>query len=358
MRSLVSWWDRHERRLSAVSLIAGFLFDLFIAKRPDSLADNILLLSYLLIAAVLIVVLNLRDMRRRAGMTIAQPVILLLILQFCFGGLASNLLVLYGKSGTLTVSALFLALLAAMLIGNEFLKTRYEHLRFNIGVYYLLLFTYCIIAVPTFITHRIGAGTFVLSGVISLCVVGVFLYVLYRTIFNRDRKRLVEAVAVIAAVFLFFNGLYFLRVIPPVPLSVKDIGIYHSVLRSGGGYDAQYEPAPWWEFWSRTNSVFTRAPGDSAYCFSSVFAPTDVTVPIYHRWLRYDENVKEWRTVARVSFPIAGGRDEGYRGYTVKMLTEAGRWRCDVETEDGRLIGRAAFTVQDGSPAVLQSITL
>ena len=40
-----------------------------------------------------------------------------------------------------------------------------------------------------------------------------------------------------------------------------------------------------------------------------------------------------------------GGRDGGYRGYSVKGNPQAGDWRVDIETIDGRLVGRIRFTV-------------
>jgi len=120
-------------------LAVGFSFDLVVAKSPQSVFDNILLVSYLFIAASIIIILNLRKRRREAEENQAEPLILLLILQFCFGGLSSNMLVLYGKSGTLAGSAFFIALLVGLVFGNEYLRSRYAQLRFNIAVYYFLL---------------------------------------------------------------------------------------------------------------------------------------------------------------------------------------------------------------------------
>ena len=365
--SLINIWNRYERPLSTGSLIIGFIFDLFIAKRPDSVFDNILLVSYLFIAGALVIILNLRQTRRRQDIVQPPPIFLLLILQFCFGGLASNLLVLYGKSGTLAGSTLFLLILVAMVVGNEFLKTRYEHLRFNIAVYYLLLFTYTIIAVPTFVVHAIGTWVFLLSGFISLAVMVPFLLLL-RYILSRGKKEkelLMEARVIIVAIFIGFNCLYFLHVIPPVPLSLKGIGVYHSLVRldtsagsTEGIYSATYEPAPWYVFWRDTSDTFTVTAGAKAYCFSSVFAPTDLSAPIFHTWERYDDAAGKWVEMSRISFPISGGRAEGYRGFTVSVVTP-GKWRCSVETQDGALIGRLSFNVvQTPSAPALSQETL
>lgn len=352
-------WQKYEHHLGVGAIVVGFFFDLIVADRPDSLANNLLLLSYLFMAAAFIVILNLREMRRKEK-TSAEPLFLLLVLQFCFGGLASNLLVLYGRSGTLVGSALFVGMLAALVIGNEFLRTRYARLRFNVAVYYFLLLSYCVIAVPTFIFHSVGSLVFIASGLVSLGCISAFLAVLYAAVLRRQGKRgLFDVSILIIVIFFLFNGMYFLNVIPPVPLSLKAIGTYHSVLRqSDGDYIATYEAAPWWAFWQDTSGTYTLGPGGgSAFCFSSVFAPTGLNAAIYHRWEAYDAESKSWQTMARVSFSISGGRDGGYRGWTMKSALTPGAWRCDVETGGGALIGRTTFTVVEATatPALSQT---
>jgi hypothetical protein len=150
--------------------------------------------------------------------------------------------------------------------------------------------------------------------------------------------------SIVFGIFLAFNLLYFLKVIPPVPLSLKDIGVYHSIERVEGGYRATYEEAPWWKFWREIDSTYTITTGSSAYCFSSVFAPSDLNAPIFHRWERLSEG--GWVTISRISYPISGGRADGYRGFTQTGKLLEGAWRCNVETANGALIGRASFTVE------------
>lgn len=358
---LFKWWERYEHHLGLGALAVGFTFDLLLAKRPDSVVDNVLLLTYLFVAGALIVILNLREMQRARGKHESEPFFLLLVLQFCFGGLASNLLVLYGKSGTFTVDIIFLSLLVALIFGNEFLRNRYALLQLNIGIYYFLLLTYATLAVPVFITHQISAWVFLLSGVISLAYIMLFLFVLYIAVFRRrDGGQLRGPAIVVGSIFIVFNILYFANAIPPVPLSLKDSGIYHSILKeSGGNYLALYEPPRWWQFWRDTSPTYTLSAGSTAMCFSSVFAPTNLTAPIYHRWERQDPATGQWQTVSRVSFDISGGRGEGYRGYTLTASLTPGQWRCDVETADGQLIGRESFTVvASPTPPALSQKTL
>ena len=357
--ALVDLWFRYEHRLGLGALVAGFVFDLFIADRPDSLANNVLLLSYLFIVGSIILLLNVLKRRARVrGLAAAEPLLLLLILQFCFGGLSSNLLVLYGRSGTLAGSILFLFLLLGIAVGNEFLRGRYALLRFNIAVYYVLLLTYCIIAVPTFLLHYIGLGAFLLSGAVSLLLMGAFLTLLRFTLGKKEHRSLLESAGIVVGIFVLFFGAYWAQIIPPVPLSLKSSGIYHSIEKSGTNFYATYEPTPLLEFWRSTSATFHAAPGESAYCFSAVFAPTDLSTPVYHRFERYEQEGAKWVTVSRMAFPVHGGREGGYRGYSAVTSPVEGRWRCNVETATGALIGRVSFTVVKTATTTLATARL
>ena len=56
---------------------------------------------------------------------------------------------------------------------------------------------------------------------------------------------------------------------------------------------------------------------------------------------------------------ISGGREGGYRGYTIKQRVMPGDWRVDAETAEGRIIGRVSFRVEepDGEARALDTIT-
>ncbi|OGC87657.1 hypothetical protein A3D70_01105 [Candidatus Adlerbacteria bacterium RIFCSPHIGHO2_02_FULL_54_18] len=352
--SIFHFWERYEHHIGVGALVVGFLFDLWVADRPDSIFNNLLLLSYLFLAGAFIIILNLRARRRPDD---ATPLFLLLMLQFCFGGLASNLLVLYGHSGTLTGSAVFIGILVLIVFGNEYFRSRYSLLRFNIGVYYFLMLSYALVAVPIFITHSLGILTFFLSGIISIMAISGFLILLFFAVFRgSDTGKLKEVSFIIGGIFCVFNLLYFLNVIPPVPLSLRDIDVYHSVLkRADGTYLALYEPAPWYQFWRSSSERYTSASGTAA-CFSAVFAPADLQTPIYHVW-EYKNATGEWEQRSKVPFPIQGGRAEGYRGFSTKSALTPGEWRCNVETASGALIGRVGFVAVWASttPALSQT---
>jgi hypothetical protein len=135
--------------------------------------------------------------------------------------------------------------------------------------------------------------------------------------------------------------------------------VYHSVLKSStGDYLALYEAAPWYVFWRDTSNTFHYEPGQSAYCFSSVYAPTELSTPIYHVWEYYDPTTKDWQVESRIFYSINGGRKAGYRGFSATAGLKPGEWRCNVETASGALIGRISFTavqVSTSTPALTTS---
>jgi hypothetical protein len=78
--------------------------------------------------------------------------------------------------------------------------------------------------------------------------------------------------------------------------------------------------------------------------YTAVYAPAGVRQPIAHIWWR------DRRQLARVVLPtpVLGGRREGFRTYsrfTDLKAPVAGRYRVDVVTASGQLIGRLRFTV-------------
>ena len=153
-------------------------------------------------------------------------------------------------------------------------------------------------------------------------------------------------------------GIYFANAIPPVPLAVKHIGIYRSVEKTDGAYVCLMEKPRWFEVWRKGEKAYRYRPGDAVYCFTAIFAPTRLTQQIYHHWYYRGADAGAYRDVGRVGYGLAGGRDEGYRGYTYKKAVSPGKWRVEVETEDGRTLAVQSFTLvpDDGLPLELSQV--
>jgi len=149
----------------------------------------------------------------------------------------------------------------------------------------------------------------------------------------------------IGSVYLAFNLFYFSNVIPPIPLALKEGGIYGFVGRTeDGGYIAR-EQTGYFLILKKLNKTFYWMPGTPVYCFSSVFAPTKINTRIYHNWMFYDDKTERWILADSLGFAINGGRDGGYRGYTFKTQVHPGKWRVDIVTERGQVLGRIKFDI-------------
>lgn len=342
----------HERKVTIFALVSGFIFDSLTASRPDEWFSNFVIVSYFLLAAGCIAVISNRGKDAFVG-----PLPLLPVLQFSFGNLASNLLVFYGRSGTLVGSGIFVGSLVAFLVVNEFLRKRYARTNMQIATWFLLFLPYAAMVTPV-VLKQFGAWVFLLSGAVAAAVVAGLLALVFKVGLPEVRARLIWALLPLSIIYSVFTGMYFTNMLPPVPLSLTHIGIYHELERTpANDYAVRFEDAPWYEWWHDTNTVYHHQVGNPAHCFSAVFAPSGLSTPIFHRWEQKDAD-GSWRTVTYLSFPIYGGRDGGYRGYSQTYRLTEGQWRCSVETERGALIGQTNFTVVAGQPGALSEDVL
>jgi len=344
VEELVHWYERY---VSPLSLVAGFLADnFFLLRRVDLLRSNLLLFSYLLIAALGIVLINLIESGRiRTRWVLKIAPLISVVVQFSFGGLFSGYLSLYSRSAAFPASWVFVVALAALLLGNERFTRLYSQFTFQITLYFTVLFSFFIFFLPV-IFHQIGPYMFVVSGLSALGVVTLLVQAIklfLPGLVRRERTKLARSIAV---VFLVFNALYFAGAIPPLPLALKDAGVYHAVTKEAdGSYQLAGEARAWWEDIFPYNPTVHRAPGETIYVWSAVFAPSGLATSVLHVWQHYDALAKQWVTMSTFGFPINGGRDGGYRGYSDKSDVEDGAWRVNVVTQYGQVIGRISFNV-------------
>jgi hypothetical protein len=154
------------------------------------------------------------------------------------------------------------------------------------------------------------------------------------------RQQMLVPFGVMLIVFL---GAYVLRVIPPVPLSIPFIGVYHAVERNEDSYRLSHE-RPAWAFWRNGDQKFRAQPGDRLYVFFRVFSPASFADEVSVQWFLRQE--RGWALQDTIPIRIVGGRAEGFRGYGVKSKYPPGEWKVHVETTDGREIGRVYFDVE------------
>lgn len=336
-----AWIVENRRHLPTAALVAGFIWDLLTLGRPDEIYGNVVLLSYLLIAGGTILLYNMRRARR----DVEPATLYLILMQFCFGNLTSGILVFYGQSGTLSGNWPFLLLFTGLLVGNEFLRSRYSRIYFHVAIYFVFVLTYVELVAPILL-RLTGTEVFVISAFAALLFIVFFVVLLALTAGKIVSEGFRTLSYVLAGVFVVFNGLYFFNLIPPVPLVLKDVGVYHSVFRTPeDSYLTEGEERTLWDKIPLVRVTLHIAKGGSAYCFSSVFSPTGLSTPVYHNWERYTEE-GGWQSLSRIPYPTLGGRSEGYRGFSIKTIAEEGLWRCSVENYRGALIGQQTFRIE------------
>ncbi len=335
-----------KRHWMTLAFVFGFLLDNITLNRVDQLFDNVVLALYVVLAMVSLLLLygsaaekiqgKLGDLSRRYS-----P----LLVQFSFGGLLSGMLIFYGRSGSWSQAWPFMLIILLAIYGNETIRDRTSRLIYNLAILFIGLFLYTVLVIPVF-TGLMGPWIFVGSGLLALLIMYWFIRALYKVVPRFITIHMRSIVFTIGAIFLSLNFLYFANIIPPIPLSLKDVGIYHSVVRlENGDYQVQYEEGRWFEPFKNSDDTYHPVSGDAVFCFAQVFAPTKLTTDIYHAWEYYDETTEQWVNHARISYSIAGGRGKGFRGYTrIKNYTD-GKWRCSVETGRGQILGREVFKI-------------
>ena len=339
------FYQRYSRFLPVVSFIGGFLWDSLTLTRIDRLSDNLFLLGYLFLLGFSIILVNLVENNRLTKLLILKyrewyP----LAIQFFLGGLFSSYVVFYFQSAAITKNWLFLGILIIMLFANEFLEKRLTNIYLQVTLYFLVVFSFCIFFVPVLI-GRMSVYVFILSGLLSLMLIGGFVILLFKKLSLLARPELIRVSSILIALYLLLNLFYFLNWIPPVPLSLKYSGIYHQVQRTGDDYLLKFEQPAWYQFWKKSDDPFHYTDGDTVFCFAAVFAPTDLKTKIFHEWQQYLPGQDRWLTTDHLGYPLAGGRKPGYRGYTYKRNAQPGEWRVEVKTEEDQVLGRIDFKI-------------
>lgn len=351
--------ERHKRHWLTIAFLFGFVVDNITLNNVEQVFDNVVLLSYVVISMTSIFILYAGAAGRLPEQwTPYVRAYAPLVVQFAFGGLLSGMLIFYGRSGAWTESWPFLLIILGVIFGNELIKDRSGKFLFNITILFVGLFSYVVLIVPV-LSGYMGPLVFILSGVLALAIMYGFIRLLGIVIPNFLSLQMRSLVFTVGTIFAVFNFLYFTNIIPPIPLSLKDVGIYHSVVRfEDGTYQLKYEKGRWWQFYKRSDTTFHAVPGDNVFCFASVFAPTRLATDIYHRWEYYNEETGGWEEHDRLSYAIAGGRDGGYRGYTLIQNYRDGTWRCSVETARGQVLGRETFVIDsttDPAPLIIRT---
>ena len=347
---LKSWYVRHERSLVSSFLVAGFLLD-FLTFRTLSIEVTLICLAfYLVMAAMCIIFVFVFDARHLSwGQSWLRYVRMIapLLTQLAFGSLLSMSLLFYWFSGSFSVSWPVFVFLISSIIFNESFRNAYLRPVVQVALFTFVLFSFFALLFP-YLFNSLDASVVLLGGGVSLIFSLLFIFSLVRAV-PALRPRVKLMLVSVSVVFLVMQSLYFLNLIPPLPLSLREAGMYYRIERVGGTYLFEGEEE---SFVNRflPGQILRQGASERVYAYTSVYSPADLDTVIFHVWEYYDVTKQAWVKTDRLSFFITGGRVDGYRGFTYKSRLMVGKWRVSVETERGQVLGRIRFTYEKRSP--------
>jgi hypothetical protein len=338
------WIEKNKPYFPAEFFIAGFLFDLITLSRIDESVQLLQQFVYLVVIGFLLIFEKSKRVEHwfTKGFLNKVWIYRYEIIHFLLGSLLSIYTIFYFKSASIWNSFLFIGGLSALMVLNEFEKIKGLGGILRFGMFSLCSCSYFIYLVPIVWQH-LGFFTFLFSLILSGIFYYFFFYLVSKYEHLSSQQLLKEVLAPGIVVHVLFFVFYVIGFIPPIPLSIEKIGIYHQISKQQDEYQLQYD-RDWWRFWEKGAQTFVAGPQDKIHCFVSIFAPRFFREQVKMEW--WMKGAKGWLKTDSIPFQISGGRDQGFRGYTVKSFFDPGSWQVRVLTSDDRELGRIYFTVE------------
>ena len=358
--------------LPALFFLAGFAWDALTIGRQVQQSDLIILSSYLLAAGLILWWLahhaEKTPTQLNAHFATGKTLRIVpkkwreqtpyFLLQFLFGSLLSALFILYFKSASYAYALVWSTLLAATLIGNEFLEHHYKQQTIA-----WTMFGFCAILLLNFILPCILGSIHWFWFVLSTLVGAGFTHFFYKKANHIKRQTQAmqndmsqddialsqqdqPASASIVPTWIVASLLmlaYFNDVIPPVPLVELEAKIGTALVKNAVDYRVSVDDVAWWQPWRLLSNELHIVAGERVYYVTAIFAPQGLKTRLYHKWQHKNGTI--WVTQSRIGFALNGGRQAGFRGYTFKQNLSAGDWRIVVETEEAHTVSVYGFTV-------------
>jgi hypothetical protein len=348
LQRIKHYYEEHEQALDLGAFVGGFLFDTVTLDRIDSWFTIGQQAVYLVLIAVILLQMFFAEghpapdlARMSAGKRWYYDYRTALV-HFLLGTLLSLYTLFFFKSSSLFVSFAFMGVLALLLVANESKRLKALGLSFKFALFSLCVLSFSASMVPVAV-GSVGLFVFLLSmlvGCVPLAIINRRIRIHAPERAQQARRQILLPFGLVLAGFL---SLYLFRLIPPVPLSIPFIGVYHDVQRSDDSFRLSHE-RPFWRVWHHGDQDFLAQPGDKVYVYFRIFSPTRFADQVLMRWY-WKDNSGKWKLQDSIPINIVGGRQQGFRGYGVKSNYQPGDWKLEVETTDEREIGRVYFQV-------------
>ena len=345
LQRLKLYYERNEGRVAATFFAAGFVFDMVTVGRIDSWAtigQQALYLAVVMTALLQMFTEQEAPPRAPGGFVLTRWYYQYrnALVHFLLGALLNLYAIFYFKSSSLLVSFGFLGFLVILLLANEFKRVKSMGLSFKFALLSLCLLSFFAYLVPVLV-GSIGLLLFLLSMLVGSLPLVLGAWLLGRAKPERFALARRQILLPLGCVLVGFLTFYLFRLIPPVPLSIPFIGVYHQVERAADTYRLSHE-RPAWRVWHNGDQNFQAQPGDKVYVFFRIFSPARFSDQVQMRW-HWKDPARGWVAHDTIPIRIVGGREQGFRGYGVKANYQPGEWKVQVETLDGREIGRVYF---------------
>lgn len=267
------------------------------------------------------------------------------VVQFCFGNLYSALVICYFKSSGSIASFAIVLILAALLVGNEFLKEKYENFGICLAFLCLLGTMFFNFLIPHLV-HGMGPFWFFLSILLS-AVVCYLLWTKSSRGYSRQKQFLVAPIAICLVLFIA----YLANWIAPVPLVLKQQIVCKNFNRET--YSCDVDKLDFWQRVGFKGETIHKDEGDEVYFMSSVYAPAELKAPIEFRWYYKEPSTNKFKLTDKITsnrMVVRGGREAGYRSYSKKKNIPPGTYKVETAYKDGAVIGAKSFKVLEGIP--------
>ncbi len=347
-----------RQHASTILFLFGFITDAFLLPEIENPVTKYLGLMYLMTLAIIILAREWIVARNTASRFEQRAYALLTFGVALFSGSALSFIFIYAlRSAAFAVSWPLFILLLFVMVANEYISSHNYRFTLDIGVLFVALTFYFIYDVPILFGH-VNDAIFFVSIFLSVAASFAFVWIL-KHFSETAENELGKGYALSIGVPLFVAMLYFLNLIPAVPLSLKASGIYHYIEKlPDGDYVGRIEPDDRLFAKYRRDTYHMTESDNGIYFFSSVSAPAEVSAPITHVWEYYDERRKKWITSTTIAFDMTGGRHDGYRAFSHKQNVAPGMWRVTVKVDDKRIIGRQRFYIETGKNVAVEEVRL
>ncbi|HTL39335.1 MAG TPA: DUF2914 domain-containing protein [Methylomirabilota bacterium] len=337
-----AFYAKYESLFMPALIIWGFIYH-YITFKVIPIDDVLyLVFGYLGLATITIVFMHIYDMGKISEWFRYVRLFCPLVLQFALGSVIGGVFIFYWFSGSIFASWPFIVFVIILIIALEIYKHYLENPIVQFGLYNFASYLLLAVALPYFLTS-IDIGLFIAAGWISFLIVAILVFALQKSpsIISRKYRILMVCFLILVAMNIF----YFYNFIPPVPLSIRDEGIYHNISRYGNNYIVTAEAKTFWQKFSFIPTIHLTTD-QVAYIYTSIYSPTNLDTDIVQDWQYYDASQTRWISKSKVSYHLVGGRQEGYRGYSYKSNMQSGKWRVYTETPRGQILGRYQFNVE------------